>query len=65
MNNNKLFILLAILVVGALVIFALQANQKPRTPAEKVADSIERAGDNVGEAVEEVVDEIDDNTDAR
>lgn len=65
MSDKRLLALIAVLAIGAAVIFALQANQRPQTPAEKVAESVERVGDSVGEAVEEVGDEIDDHTDAR
>lgn len=58
MSNRGFLLIIAVLLLGIFSILAIQANEKQRSPGEKIADR-------VNEAVEEVGDEIDDHTDAR
>lgn len=55
MNDKRLLQICAVLLLGILIIVAMQ-NMRPRN---------ETLGDKVNEVVEEVKDEIDDNTTSR
>ena len=62
MQNNKIFLVLVILLLaGIFGVLVHQANQ-PKTTGEKIEDAVSSAADDVGDAVEELGEDIQKET---
>lgn len=54
MNNKALLAVIAILLAGILLAVAFEVTK--RSPAEKMADSVSSAADDVGDAISNAID---------
>lgn len=58
MDNKKILILIAVVVIAILGVVLVQANQK--TPEEKMMDNVSEAVDDMGDAAKDAADDVED-----
>lgn len=56
MNNNKLLVVIALILVGIFGVMALQYHERQKSPMEKVGEGISEALDDAGNEIEKATD---------